>query len=400
MWVACDSQDWKLEPEGKDDVKGEKLISDLMTFFERSFSSQQYSCNPSVSMNCVHASQSWGFSFKDAIRDRFYHLNAWWIRHQGWNACLLVNQLLLFLKWQLWQGHSIIPLSNLAALSSSTSPLSNPKQLSPSAKSLWWNKSPSAQEESLNAWTLCTSQCKLCGFSFPRWYLHCHLEIQLDFVSELEASLTCENPGCPQIVFGGSHIFDLVPKGYLESPFWSNPNLSFFHQVTKHTGLGKAITMALKDLEAYFCSRLLDSSVVQSFVRFFAMLSVSAWNSRHEKGFCHACLGSFRGHFFGVLKALRQLFPNFNLRLLAKTMKPAPFHALKIRWFQAEVLFFVLQVSQSHPTFRSWLSKSGTSDAEQCHKWQYANQINCIHLEITAYHAIFYGSTLHWQHET
>ena len=29
-------------------------------------------------------------------------------------------------------------------------------------------------------------------------------EIQLDVVTEPEASLTCENPGYPQIVFGGN----------------------------------------------------------------------------------------------------------------------------------------------------------------------------------------------------
>lgn len=29
-------------------------------------------------------------------------------------------------------------------------------------------------------------------------------EIQHDFITELEASLTCENPGYPQIVFGGN----------------------------------------------------------------------------------------------------------------------------------------------------------------------------------------------------
>ncbi len=65
-------------------------------------------------------------------------------------ASLWINS---FSSWNGSCGRSIPPLLPLLI---HQSPFQ--LQLSPSAKSLWWNKSPSAQEESLNAWTLCTSQ--------------------------------------------------------------------------------------------------------------------------------------------------------------------------------------------------------------------------------------------------
>lgn len=78
-----------------------------------------------------------------------------------------------------------------------------------------------------------------------------------------------------------------------------NPNQRC-HQVTKHTGLGKAITMALikEAYFAYFCSRLLDSSGL-ILASVFAMLSVSAWNSRHFRPL---------SRMFGII--LRPFCPN------------------------------------------------------------------------------------------